>query len=290
MKKPVSLLLALLFCVGVLCGCSSSEETSSQLETQQPAGEQEEVSDEISYADNAFLQQNYPTKGTAENLNTRPLQEGEEIAIVTTSMGEFRVRFFPEVAPLAVENFKQLASSGRYNNTIFFRVINNFMIQGGDTTNTGSGFDSFNGGTFADEFSEQALNLRGALCMANQGTPNTNGCQFYVVQAPQEALVSNIWTQLREKMDRVYPDAIKALYQTYGGCPWLDFSYTVFGQVYEGMETVDAIAAVPTNEQDKPDTDVVVQSITISTYTAATDPAAAASSAASATSTATPAA
>ncbi len=289
MKKPALLALTLALCLA-FCGCSSSEgETDSQLEIQQPAAEQEEVSDEITYSDNAFLQQNYPTRGTAENLNTRPLQEGEEIAIVTTSMGEFRVRFFPEVAPLAVENFKQLATSGRYNNTIFFRVINNFMIQGGDTTNTGSGFDSFNGGTFADEFSEQALHLRGALCMANQGTPNTNGCQFYVVQAPQEALVSNIWTQLREKMDRVYPDAIKVLYQTYGGCPWLDFSYTVFGQVYEGMDVVDAIAAVPTNEQDKPDTDVVVQSVTLSTYTAATDPAAA-SSTTSTESTVTPAA
>lgn len=288
MKKPVLLALSLAFCLA-LCGCSSSDETASQPEVQQPIAEQEEVSDEITYASNAYLQQNYPTRGTAENLNTRPIQEGEEIAIVTTSMGEFRVRFFPEVAPLAVQNFKDLASSGRYNNTIFFRVINNFMIQGGDTTNTGSGFDSYAGGTFADEFSEQALNLRGALCMANQGTPNTNGCQFYVVQAPPEALTSNIWTQLRERMDRVYPDAIKALYQTYGGCPWLDFSYTVFGQVYQGMETVDAIAAVSTNEQDKPDTDVVVQSVTISTYTAPTDPAAT-SSTASTASTVTPAA
>ena len=90
-------------------------------------------------------------------------------------------------------------------------------------------------------------------------------------------------------MDRVYPDAIKVLYQTYGGCPWLDFSYTVFGQVYEGMDVVDAIAAVPTNEQDKPDTDVVVQSVTFSTYTAATDPAAT-SSTASTESAVTPAA
>ena len=279
MKKPICLATSLLLCLGVLCGCGNSEQEQDSSQESQPVQQQEEVSDEVTYSDNAFLQQHCPTRGTAENLNTRPLQEGEEIAIITTSMGEFRVRFFPEVAPLAVENFKNLASSGRYNNTIFFRVINNFMIQGGDTTNTGSGFDSYAGGTFADEFSEQALHLRGALCMANQGTPNTNGCQFYVVQAPQEALVSNIWTQLREKMDRVYPDAVKALYQTYGGCPWLDFSYTVFGQVYQGMETVDAIASVSTNEQDKPDTDVVIQSITFSTYTAAQDPAAASSAA-----------
>ena len=290
MKKPISILLSLLLCFGTLCGCSAQGE-SAQDQGTEPAPQEEEVSDEINYADNAFLQQNYPTRGTAENLNTRPLQEGEEIAVITTSMGEFRVRFFPEVAPLAVENFKQLASSGRYNNTIFFRVINNFVIQGGDTTNTGSGFDSYNGGTFADEFSEQALNLRGALCMANQGTANTNGCQFYVVQAPQEALTSNIWTQLRERMDRVYPDAIKVLYQTYGGCPWLDFSYTVFGQVYDGMETVDAIAAVSTNEQDKPDTDVVIQSITLTTYTSAEQQSAASTASETSTaSTVTPAA
>ena len=290
MKKPISLLLFLLLCFGALCGCSTQEESAQEQGTE-PAPQEEEVSDEITYSDNAFLQQNYPTRGRAENLNTRPLQEGEEIAVITTSMGEFRVRFFPEAAPLAVENFKQLASSGRYNNTIFFRVINNFVIQGGDTTNTGSGFDSYNGGTFADEFSEQALHLRGALCMANQGTANTNGCQFYVVQAPQEALTSNIWTQLRERMDRVYPDAIKALYQTYGGCPWLDFSYTVFGQVYDGMETVDAIAAVSTNEQDKPDTDVVIQSITLTTYTSAEQQSAASTTSETSTaSTVTPAA
>ena len=135
MKKPALLALTLALCLA-FCGCSSSEgETDSQLEIQQPAAEQEEVSDEITYSDNAFLQQNYPTRGTAENLNTRPLQEGEEIAIVTTSMGEFRVRFFPEVAPLAVENFKQLATSGRYNNTIFFRVIKH--------TNKSYGFSPF---------------------------------------------------------------------------------------------------------------------------------------------------
>ncbi len=270
MKKTICLVTAFLFCLGVLCGCESSEQEQTTDQESSQSVEQE-VSDEVAYADNAFLQENYPTLGTAENLNTRALQEGEEIAIITTSMGEFRVRFFPEVAPLAVENFKNLASSGQYDNTIFFRVINNFVIQGGDTTNTGSGFDSYAGGTFADEFSEQALNLRGALCMANQGTADTNGCQFYIVQASQDDLVSNIWTQLREKLDRVYPDAIKVLYQTYGGCPWLDFSYTVFGQVYQGMETVDAIASVSTDDQDKPETDVVIQSITFSTYTETQD-------------------
>ena len=118
-------------------------------------------------------------------------KEGEEIAILHTSMGDITWRFFPENAPKAVENFIALAKDGKYNNTIFHRVINNFMIQGGDYENhNGTGGTSSYGAAFEDEFCDTLYNIRGSVAMANSG-PNTNGAQFFINQAktcqpPQE--------------------------------------------------------------------------------------------------------
>ena len=109
-------------------------------------------------------------------------EEGEEIAVVHTNMGDFKLRLFPDAAPKAVENFTTLAEQGYYDGIIFHRVINDFMIQGGDPTGTGMGGESIWGAPFEDEFSDYAYNFRGALSMANAGA-NTNGSQFFIVQA-----------------------------------------------------------------------------------------------------------
>ena len=104
---------------------------------------------------------------------------GEEIAVVSTNHGDFKIRFFPEKAPKTVENFKGLAEKGYYNNLIFHRVIKDFMIQGGDPKGTGTGGESLWGEDFEDEFSEDLFNITGAVAMANRG-PNTNGSQFFI--------------------------------------------------------------------------------------------------------------
>lgn len=187
---------------------------------------------------------------------------GEEIAVMHTSQGDFCIRFFPEAAPLAVTNFKELATSGYYDGIIFHRVIEDFMIQGGDPSGTGYYGDSFWGNSFNDEFSTDARNFRGALSMANAGA-NTNGSQFFVVQL--DTVAEDLIAQMQQIPQRFSSDVIN-VYRQYGGTPGLDYKHTVFGFVFYGMETVDKIAAVKTDGSDKPLEDVVINSIDVVYY------------------------
>ena len=187
---------------------------------------------------------------------------GEEIAVMHTSQGDFCIRFFPDAAPLAVTNFKELATSGYYDGVIFHRIINDFMIQGGDPTGTGYHGDSFWGNAFNDEFSTDARNFRGALSMANAGA-NTNGSQFFVVQL--DTVTDSLISQMQQLPSR-FSDKVIDVYRQYGGTPGLDYKHTVFGFVFYGMETVDKIAAVKTGENDKPLEDVVINGIDVVYY------------------------
>jgi cyclophilin family peptidyl-prolyl cis-trans isomerase len=147
-------------------------------------------------------------------------------ATMTTNEGPITIELFDEDAPKTVANFKQLASDGFYDGVIFHRVIKDFMIQGGCPQGTGTGGPGY---TFEDEFNEHKV-VRGALAMANAG-PNTNGSQFFIV--------------------------------TTDAAPWLDGKHTVFGQVVEGMEVVDAIESKPTDARDKPSEDARIESVTV---------------------------
>lgn len=189
-------------------------------------------------------------------------QAGDLTAIMHTTMGDIAIRFFPEQAPKTVENFTTHAKNGYYDGVVFHRVIKDFMIQGGDPTATGCGGESIWGKNFKDEFTPELHNLRGALSMANAG-PGTNGSQFFIVQA--NGVHPNFIAQMKELPDYFPAEAVEA-YQQVGGTPHLDFHHTVFGQVYAGMEVVDAIAAVATNSQDKPLEDVVITGIDVVTY------------------------
>ena len=193
------------------------------------------------------------------SLQTSLPSAGQTVAVLHTTLGDISVKFFPEQAPKAVENFLTHAKNGYYNGIIFHRVIPDFMIQGGDPNGTGTGGESIWGRPFEDEFSREVFNLRGALSMANCG-PNTNGSQFFIVQAKE------VDPRMMAQVRQVYPAAAAEDYATMGGTPWLDFRHTVFGQVYEGMDVVDAICAVPRNRSDKPLDDVVIQSIDVLTY------------------------
>ncbi|WP_304143894.1 peptidylprolyl isomerase [Ignavibacterium album] len=152
------------------------------------------------------------------------------VAIIQTNMGTIELELYADKTPKTVENFVGLANKGYYNGVIFHRVIDNFMIQGGDPTGTGRGGLSLWGGKFEDEFvPELKHNGAGVLSMANAG-PNTNGSQFFIT--------------LKET-------------------PWLDGRHTVFGRVIKGMDVVQAIGKVPTNQQDRPLKDVVMEKVTI---------------------------
>ncbi len=190
-------------------------------------------------------------------LNFEAVKSGDIVATMKTNMGQIKIKLFPSVAPKAVENFVEKAKSGYYEGIIFHRVINDFMIQGGDPTGTGRGGESIWGNSFEDEFSIQALNFRGALSMANAG-PNTNGSQFFIVQAKM------VDSRLLAQMEPAgYPTEIIEKYAQVGGTPHLDFRHTVFGQVIEGMDVVDAIAEVEVDRADRPVNDVVIEKIEI---------------------------
>lgn len=208
-------------------------------------------------------------------------KKGEEIAVITTSFGTMKVKFCPVEAPKAVENFISLAKKGYYNGLTFHRVINDFMIQGGDPEGTGMGGESIWGGTFEDEFSPSMYHFRGALAMANSG-PDTNGSQFYIVQKP--AVTDGYFDYVQQVKDQYgssgllynpstnkifrtnYTDIVKERYEELGGTPELDYGYTVFGQVFEGLEVVDAIAKVEKDKNDKPLENVVIEKIEIMDY------------------------
>ncbi len=193
------------------------------------------------------------------NQLDRP-QKGEPIAIIHTSMGDISIRLFPDKTPKTCENFMTHAKNGYYNGLIFHRVIPDFMIQGGDPTGTGRGGESIWGESFEDEPDIELRHYRGALSMANAG-PNTNGSQFFIVQCGQ--VDPRLIQQMKGLADQGYPEEVVAAYETAGGTPHLDFRHTVFGQVYDGMDVVDAIAAVETGPQDKPRQDVVMESVEI---------------------------
>jgi len=147
-------------------------------------------------------------------------------ATMNTNQGAIELELFDDDAPKTVENFKKLAQDGFYDGVIFHRVIQDFMIQGGDPTGTGSGGPGYQ---FEDEFNEHKIE-RGALAMANAG-PNTNGSQFFIVTA----------------------DA----------CPWLDGKHTVFGQVTSGMDVADTISNLETGANDAPRDEVRIESVSL---------------------------
>src|SRR5207247_3303607 len=149
------------------------------------------------------------------------------MATLHTNHGAIELELFPDDAPKTVQNFEDLARKGFYDGVVFHRVIPDFMIQGGDPTGTGSGGPGY---TFEDEINDRKVG-RGALAMANAG-PNTNGSQFFIV--------------------------------TTEAAPWLDGKHTVFGKVTDGMDVVDKISEVPRDARDKPQDDVVIESVSVS--------------------------
>lgn len=189
---------------------------------------------------------------------------GDKIATIKTTLGDIKVKLFGDVAPKTVENFCKHAMEGYYDGVIFHRVIKDFMIQTGDPTGTGRGGESIYGGSFKDEFDPLYRNLNGALCMANAG-PNTNGSQFFIVQ--NSTIDADILRQMREAgEEKGYPESVVNAYESRGGCFWLDFKHTVFGQVYEGMDVVNAIANVKTGNADKPLEEISMKEIIVEEY------------------------
>ena len=166
----------------------------------------------------------------SQKKEMQKMSDSTTVAVIKTTMGTIEIELFEKETPKTVENFVGLANKDYYNGVIFHRVIDNFMIQGGDPTGTGRGGESFWGKKFDDEIdSRLVFDKEGILAMANAG-PNTNGSQFFITLAATK---------------------------------WLNGNHTIFGKVINGMDVVSAIGKVAKGAQDKPLTDIVMESVTI---------------------------
>ena len=280
MKRIITLLLCLMLVVSVLAGCGDEEKDNkatvaptaqatvpstekATVPTTPPVSETvtENATDAPTEADTEPATENSEggtfdmvLQGAYTDLNQVPAQDlttvnrkyqskaptsGEVVAVIHTNYGDIKMRFFPEAAPMAVNNFIALAKASKYDNTIIHRIFHPQTagisgIQGGDYTKfNGTGGESIYGTGFGYEISDFLSNTRGSVAMAHSSLPNSNGSQFYINQGDNSVL---------------------------------DGGYTIFGQVYEGLDVVDAIYAVECDSSDKPLTQVDVISIKITTY------------------------
>lgn len=244
MRKTLQFLFVLIIGSLILSGCGTSKEKEEAApESTAPKQAEKEGSNQVANAD-------YPQL-------SNEVSENEKLVEIETTMGNIKIKLFPEYAPKAVENFVKHGEEGYYDGLIFHRVINDFMIQGGDPNGDGTGGVSIYGEPFEDEFSTNLFNIRGALSMANSGS-NTNGSQFFIVQK------KSVDPSMKEEMEKAgFPKEIIEAYEERGGTPWLDHRHTVFGQVIEGMDIVDKIAETPVDAKDKPEKDVIIKDIKV---------------------------
>lgn len=174
-----------------------------------------------------------PKKETSMSTAEKPGGK-KDVAVIKTNLGTIVFELLPDVAPKMVDNFKDLAKSGFYNGTTFHRVINGFMIQGGDPLSKDD--DPSNDGTGSGprkmpaEFTTKYSHTRGMVSTARSNDPNSGSCQFFIVQKDSK---------------------------------FLDNKYTIFGRVLEGLEVVDKISLVPKGQSDRPVKNVVMESVSV---------------------------
>ena len=247
MKRMIIALLALTLAVSALAGCgeektsstSKTSDTATQAATEQQA-EKGDITMVLSGSITDLSKVPAPDHSKInESYQSAAPEKGDVVAILHTSMGDIKFRFFPEAAPMAVNNFIALAKAGKYDNTIFHRIFHLETagisgIQGGDYTKfNGTGGESIYGSGFGYETSPYLSNTRGSVAMAHSSLPDSNGSQFYINQGDNSVL---------------------------------DGGYTIFGQVVEGLDVLDAIYGVETDANDRPLNDVSLTGVEITTY------------------------
>lgn len=205
----------------------------------------------------------YTQVGNLKLNQVQPPKSGEEIAVITTNMGEIKMRLFPEVAPKAVENFITLAGEGFYNGMKFSRVEGNFLIQTGDNEEYPDGKSIF-GDFYGDECDLNYRHITGSVGLAKH-KENENSSHFYIII--QDGIDEDYMEVMKELDEEGYPKEVIKAYEALGGVPRLDLRFTIFGQVFYGMDTVEEINKVSINPVSKePLEDIVIESIEIIDY------------------------
>lgn len=235
MKKIIALLLvfAALFCFASCNDSDADEEEDTEkvsLTTGNLGETEKETEKETEMTADTPLLPGYISRNEYTEILKK--YKGVKVEIYVKDMGKITAELYPEVAPVSVKNFVDLADADFYNGIIFHRVIKDFMIQGGDPTGTGfsgSGKNIF-GEFAANGYRNTIKHERGVLSMARSQANNSASSQFFICHQTSD---------------------------------WLDGQYAAFGKVIEGMDVVDAIAAVETNSNDKPLSDVVIEKIEV---------------------------
>ena len=203
-----------------------------------------------------------PAVESAETQFAHPAA-GDTVAVFDTSAGVFKAVLFPTLAPQACDNFLGLVQAGHYNGLTVSRVENEFLVEAGQGAD-GKGATIWNGSRCPVEATDKLHHYSGALCAA---TDSSGQCAsvFYVMETlPGSASVTQ---ELVDQMNAAgYRAEVVAAYQTAGGAPYLDYTDTVFGQVYEGMDVVDAMAQTAVDESQKPTEAITIHSVSIETY------------------------
>ena len=250
--KKISFIFTVIFSL-FLASCSSSKTSDV------PA----ERTDEITEAT--------PTTGnqTEQNQNTRDMENLTKV-LIKTSEGDITIALYDNT-PKHKENFIKLVNDGFYDDVLFHRIIQGFMIQTGDPESKGAPAGKMlgNGGpgyTIPAEFKPENYHKRGAVAAARQGdqvnpTKASSGSQFYIVDG--KPFNANLMAQISYQYGKSFTEEQRKVYETIGGAPFLDGDYTVFGEVVEGMDVVDKIAAKPKDRYDRPTTDVKIISTEI---------------------------
>ena len=198
-------------------------------------------------------------------LNLTEPAEGEEICVMTIrDYGSMKIRFFPEETSKGVENFQELVKKGFYDELIFHRVIDQFMIQGGDPKGNGTGgedaWGSKNG--FAQTISTKLVHLPGALAYAI-GSDKLNKSQFYIVTGRQ---CDDTYMDILTSKGYNFSPFVRSVYSQFGGAPHLDGGYEVFGQVFDGLDVALQIQKTETDGNDKPKKSVVIEKAELVSY------------------------
>ncbi|MBO5838745.1 MAG: peptidylprolyl isomerase [Bacteroidales bacterium] len=202
-----------------------------------------------------------------KNIATEPKEEETKekttMVIISTDLGEMKAVLYNET-PLHKENFIKLTKEGYFDGCLFHRVIDGFMIQGGDpdskTAKPGQMLGQGGPGyTIPAEFKQELIHKKGALAaarMADQVNPQkaSSGSQFYIAQG--KSYTENELNMLSSRMGKAFNKQQMEAYTTVGGVPFLDYEYTVFGEVVEGLEVIDKIAAVEKDRRDRPVQDI----------------------------------
>ena len=206
------------------------------------------------------------TKAKQKSISKKNTSKAEHLVEITTPYGNMVVKLYNET-PMHRDNFIKLVKEGFYDSLLFHRVIDSFMIQGGDPESKYAadsvllGEGEAPGDRIPAEFNKALFHKKGALAMARDDNPAkvSSNCQFYIVEGRpfNDSLLNKIECNIRNSdISFSFTEEQRNIYRTTGGAPFLDQNYTVFGEVVKGRDVIDKIAALPTDGNDRPQENV----------------------------------